>query len=136
MTAVIRVALVFRKPSGVGGKGHRIGPIVGHWRLDRFLPRPSPPSGIWPLALEHQETAPPEPVSFDTKWAQAAARPQRALELVEAEIQAGFVREWKGTFEEARAIWPRAACGKLNIVSAPGKDDRLVLDTSVTEVNP
>ena len=49
----------------------------------------------------------------------------------------GWVIEVFGGEQEARAKWPKGiAIGKLNVVQADGKDPRMVLDSSVCNVNP
>ena len=49
----------------------------------------------------------------------------------------GWVIEIPGGEQEARAQWPKGiAIGKLNVVQADGKEPRMVLDSSVCNVNP
>ena len=47
------------------------------------------------------------------------------------------MKEWRGSLEEAGAHWPQGtAVGKAGIAEAEGRDPRLVLDSTVTGVNP
>ena len=65
-------------------------------------------------------------------WTQAEKNPQLLDELVEQ----GWVKPFAGTLEQAEKKWPgRTAVGKLNIVTAEGRDPRLVLDSSVCNAN-
>lgn len=57
------------------------------------------------------------------------------MKMVEKEIEDGFVLEFQGSEEDARRKWKDVSIGKLNIVRAPGKDDRLTLDSSITLLN-
>ena len=69
-------------------------------------------------------------------WTQAEKNPQLLEELVAHEVSQGWVKEFDGTLEDAERRWPqRTAVGKLNIVTAEGRDPRLVLDSSVCNAN-
>ena len=59
------------------------------------------------------------------------------MQLVHQEVLDGFVSEYAGSFEDAKAEWPTGvAKGKLSVARAPGRADRLILDTTVSGVNP
>ena len=67
-------------------------------------------------------------------WTRAERDP--ALLQVKKEIAAGHVAALQGGREAAEARWPqRAAIGKLNIVTAEGRDPRLVLDSAICNAN-
>ena len=52
------------------------------------------------------------------------------------EIEAGWVIKTDCTPDTAQQRWPQGvAIGKLNVVLAEGKDPRLVLDSSICQVN-
>ena len=69
-------------------------------------------------------------------WTQAEKNPQLLDELVANEVKQGWVKPFTGTLEQAEKKWPgRTAVGKLNIVTAEGRDPRLVLDSSVCNAN-
>ena len=67
------------------------------------------------------------------KWKVAEENPMETLKLVEKEVSKGWVREWPGTLADAKLKWGqnKVAKGKLNVVMAPGKDSRLVLDSTI-----
>ena len=70
-------------------------------------------------------------------WSAAEAKPHVVQALIDKEIEQGWVYQVKGGRKEAEARWPSAtAVGKLNLVEAPGKDPRLVLDSTICQVNP
>ena len=70
-------------------------------------------------------------------WTQAEKNPALLDELIQKEIANGWVKEFRGTLEDAQQAWPSCtAVGKLNIVQAEGKDARLVLDSTVCNANP
>ena len=69
------------------------------------------------------------------KWKIAEATPQEALDLVLDEVQQGFVKEWKGSVQDAQQHWQHVAVGKLGIRRVPGKDSRLVLDSTAPGLN-
>ena len=56
--------------------------------------------------------------------------------LLQEEIDAGFCYQYPGSVEDARAEWPTGlALGKLGVVRAPGRKERLVLDNSICGTN-
>ena len=69
-------------------------------------------------------------------WTQAETNPKLLEELLDKEIEAGWVSPFHGDADAASAHWPQGtAIGKLNIVAADGKDPRLVLDSTVCNAN-
>ena len=68
-------------------------------------------------------------------WAGADADPQLTQSLIEEEIRQGWVEKIPGGLEEAKRRWTHLGLGKLNVVQAPGKAPRLVLDSSCCNVN-
>ena len=69
-------------------------------------------------------------------WTQAEKDPALLQALVQKEIEAGHVKALQGGREAAMARWPqRTAIGKLNIVTAEGRDPRLVLDSTICNAN-
>eukprot|EP00439_Symbiodinium_sp_Y106_P049001 s3862_g6.t1 len=69
-------------------------------------------------------------------WQGAEADPALLQELIEEEVAAGFIEEMPD-IESAFARWgnERVAVGKVNIVKAPGRSARLVIDNSVCNTN-
>lgn len=69
-------------------------------------------------------------------WRSAEDNVERVAELLEAEINQGWVERWKGSLLDAHKVWgDRVAVGKLALISVPGKDDRLVGDSSAPGVS-
>ena len=57
--------------------------------------------------------------------------------LVQEEVAQGFVEPFHGALADAQRTWPLGtAIGKLNLVKAPGKEPRLVLDSTICNLNP
>ena len=69
-------------------------------------------------------------------WQGAESDPASLQELIQAEEAAGFVREFP-SLDAAQAHFgsDRVAVGGVNIVHAPGKKPRLVVDSSVCRTN-
>ena len=67
-------------------------------------------------------------------WPGATANPDLLMELLQAELDAGYVIEMP-SLEAARARWPRVAIGKANVIVAEHRNPRLIIDPSVSGVN-
>ena len=53
------------------------------------------------------------------------------------EVKAGFLIEWFGSLDDARAAWPLGvAVSKLAVIQSEGKDPRLVVDATAPGLNP
>ena len=61
--------------------------------------------------------------------------PKITSRLLSEELDAGYCFKFEGTLDEAKAHWPGLALGKLRVVRAPGRTERLVLDNSVAGTN-
>ena len=69
-------------------------------------------------------------------WAQAERDPTLLTALLQKEIDTGHVQAFQGSRQDAEKRWPqRTAIGKLNSVTAEGRDPRLVLDSTVCNAN-
>ena len=69
-------------------------------------------------------------------WTQAENNPKLLAELLQKEIESGWVTPFPGNDDAASARWPQGtAIGKLNIVTADGKEPRLVLDSTICNAN-
>ena len=69
-------------------------------------------------------------------WTQAQSNPQLLAELLRKEMESGWVEQFHGNEDAASARWPQGtAIGKLNIVTADGKEPRLVLDSTICNAN-
>ena len=69
-----------------------------------------------------------------SNWPGATANPDLLMELLEAELAAGYVVEMP-SLEAARAKWPRVAIGKANVIVAENRNPRLIIDPSISGVN-
>ncbi|CAE7281103.1 unnamed protein product, partial [Symbiodinium sp. KB8] len=69
-------------------------------------------------------------------WQGAESDPALLQELIEEELAAGFLEE-VDSIEEAYKRWgkDRVAVGRVNIVKAPGRSPRLVVDNSICNTN-
>ena len=66
-----------------------------------------------------------------SNWASAANDVAKTRDLLAGEVKQGWMEEWKGGLESARERWGRkVAVGKLAVIEAPGKEPRLVGDSS------
>jgi hypothetical protein len=96
-----------------------------------------PASGIW---RTRRNTSEPEAVDLrlcEGNWASTESDPATATALVNTELSKGYMIEIVGGMAEARQRWgERIACGRLSIVKAPGKEPRLVGDSTISGANP
>ena len=91
------------------------------------------PSPIWPLREADQVAD--QPLSMQTgQWSGADEHPDIVSELLHEELQCGWIEEVKGGREELQEQFSQVAIGKLNLVVAPGRSPRLVVDSSVSGV--
>ena len=69
-------------------------------------------------------------------WTQASKNPELLQQLLSQEIEHGWVKPFAGDRAAVSRTWPEgSAIGKLNIVTAEGKELRLVLDDSICNAN-
>ena len=101
-------------------------------RVTTGVHEPIPSSLQWPKkAQPHQDFMPLE--MCEGNW----SKPSIVQSLIDKEVASGWVQHIPGGRSAAQARWPSAtAVGKLNLVEAPGKDPRLILDSTVCQVNP
>ena len=70
-------------------------------------------------------------------WTQAEQNPELLRQLLQKEVDNGWVVPFHGNASDAARQWPEGtAIGKLKIVSAEGNDPRLVLDSTICNANP
>ena len=94
-----------------------------------------PPSGIFP-PKERADTE-PDPLSAHlSNWQSAEEDLPLTRELVQEEIDKGWVFAYKGSLEEAQHDYPEGvAIGKLGVARSEGRAPRLVVDSSVCGLN-
>lgn len=93
--------------------------------------QPLQPSPAWPLNTDCIS----EPIPLqDCTSSWKSARDHHALvqELVQDEVQSGFVAHVPGGIQELKSKFKRAAVGKLGVVIAEGRAPRLVVDSSIS----
>lgn len=96
---------------------------------------PIPKSGVFPPASPQQKNDLPLSVHL-TNWKSAEDDPQLTRELVQEELDRGFVFKFDGTLEDAQAHYPvGVSVGKLGVAHADGRPPRLVVDSSVCGLN-
>lgn len=94
---------------------------------------PLAPSPIWPRrASEHVAD---QPLSLQTgHWSGADEHPDVVAKLLQEELEAGWIEEVEGGEAELLQRYSQVAIGKLNLVIAPGRSPRLVVDSSISGV--
>ena len=86
--------------------------------------------------MPDDDLAPPALLHCEGNWKRAEEHPEVLQALLAKEIEGGFVAAFDGSEEDAKARWPAGtAIGKLNIVFADERDARLVLDSSICNLN-
>ena len=99
---------------------------------------------LTPLPTSHQwapveNAVPNEDLDLELcegNWKHAEEHPEIVQQLIDKEVEAGWVIKTDCTPDTALHRWPQGiAIGKLNVVLAEGKDPRLVLDSSICQVN-
>ena len=95
-----------------------------------------PPSTcFWPPKGESASAEIPLTLNLEN-WKSANVEPAVTSRLLQEELDAGYCFKFGGSVDEAKAYWPVGlALGKLGVVRAPGRAERLVLDNSVAGTN-
>ena len=99
---------------------------------------PLPASKQWPASgdLPDDSLSPPALLHCEGNWKRAEDNPETLQALLAKEIEGGFVQAFDGDEAAAKARWPAGtARGRLNVVFADERDARLVLDSSVCNLN-
>ena len=95
--------------------------------------QPLHPFTAWPINSDH--TSEPIPLQDCTSaWKSARDHHSLVQELVQDEVQSGFVAHVPGGLQELKSKFKRAAAGKLGVVIAEGRAPRLVVDSSISSV--
>ena len=94
------------------------------------------PSGVF-APEDREQAAWTDMRSCDENWLSAEDNADRVEKLLEKEVAEGWVERWDGTWDQAVRRWgERAVCGKLALVTADGKEDRLIGDSSACGASP
>ena len=83
------------------------------------------------------ESADDIPLSIHLQnWRSATVEPSVTRKLLQEELDQGFCFKFEGSVEDAQRAWPLGvAIGRLSVVGAPGRSERLCLDNSVCGTN-
>ena len=69
-------------------------------------------------------------------WRSSSDRPELTDELVESEVNQGWVEPFNGSIEDAQTRWPTGvAIGRLGIAISDSRDPRLVVHSSICGTN-
>ena len=94
-----------------------------------------PPSGIFPVNNDPQTDNIPLSVHF-TNWNSAEDNKELTRELVQEEIDRGWVYEFHGSIADAQEAFPcGVALGKLGVALSEQRPPRLVVDNSICGLN-
>ena len=94
-----------------------------------------PPSfSSWPSLRDNPEDV---PLSIHLQnWRSANVDASVTQHLLAEELAQGFCFKYEGSVEDAKKEWPLGlAIGKLGVVRAPGRSERLVLDSTICGTN-
>ena len=95
------------------------------------------PSRCFPM---HQTDTPYDPPLLSvhhTNWQSAEDDPATVQELIDKEVDAGWVAKFDGTLEDAQTHFQHGlALGKLGLALSDSRPPRLVLDSTICGVNP
>ena len=91
------------------------------------------PSSAWPRAEAVPAKATPL-AECSSSWKSAQDHLPLVRQLVQEEVDAGFVRLVPGGVAELKAKYDRMAIGKLGVVIAEGRSPRSVVDSSISNI--
>ena len=95
------------------------------------------PSGCFPLHQPEPLFEPPLLSLHHTNWQSAEDEPDIVQDLINKEVEAGWVSCFEGSIEEAQTFFSGGlAIGKLGLALSDSRPPRLVLDSTICGVNP
>ena len=95
------------------------------------------PSHCFPIQVSDTPFEPPLLSVHHTNWQSAEDEPSIVMELIQKEIDAGWVVPFDGTMEDAQVFFQDGlAVGKLGLAISDSRPPRLVLDSTICGVNP
>ena len=94
------------------------------------------PSGVWPLKQEEQNLGSNEFWSFDNNWKSAETDEATLEKLIQKEIDDGFVTELESLESAKKKFGDLLAIGKVGIATQQADKPRLVLDSTISGLNP
>ena len=95
------------------------------------------PSKCFPLHPPSTEFDPPLLSVHHTNWSSAEDDPETVRELIQKEVDSGWVEQFPGNLEDAQQFFGNGlAIGRLGLALSDSRPPRLVLDSTVCGVNP
>ena len=94
------------------------------------------PSGVWPLKQNEQDIGDNHFQSFTSNWASAETDDETLEKLIQKEISDGFVVELPSLAYAKEQFGDLLAIGKLGIATQQADKPRLVLDSTISGLNP
>ena len=94
------------------------------------------PSGVWPLKQDEQDVGDNHFQSFTSNWASAETDDETLEKLIQKEIADGFVVELPSLAYAKEQFGDLFAIGKLGIATQQVDKPRLVLDSTISGLNP
>ena len=96
-----------------------------------------PPSNVFPKKMEMEPPDKPDLSIHWTNWQTAESQPDLTAELVQEEIDKGWLICFDGSLEDAKITFPLGvAVGKLGIATSDTRPPRLVVDFTISGTNP
>lgn len=95
---------------------------------------PLTPSPAWPVHTGVISRPEPSVECLVDAWKSAQDHLDIVENLIQEEIEAGFIAHVPGSIPELQSQFSRTAIGKLGVVIAPGRSPRLVVDRSISNV--
>ena len=94
-----------------------------------------PPSGCFPIAEDKTDDSIPLSI-HQTNWQSAESDLPTTRELVDQELQKGWIFKYQGSLEDAQAEFgTKLAIGRLGLATSDHRPPRLVVDSSICGVN-
>ena len=94
-----------------------------------------PPSGCFPIAEDKTDDSIPLSI-HQTNWQSAESDLPTTRELVDQELQKGWIFKYQGSLEDAQAEFgTKLAIGRLELATSDHRPPRLVVDSSICGVN-
>lgn len=95
-----------------------------------------PPSNIFSTKTVIDDSNKPELSIHMSNWHSAESNPDITAELIQAELDKGWLIEFPGSVDDAKLEWPTGlAVGKLGITFSETRPPRLVVDSSICGTN-
>ena len=104
--------------------------------VDLGIDQVIPPSGTWPQKQNEQDVGENQFYSFESNWSSAESDENTLKNLIDKEISDGFVTRLESLEEAKQQFGELFAIGKLGIATQQVDKPRLVLDSTISGLNP